>query len=65
MFYNCTSLAKITMLATDVSASNCLSNWVKGVSNDGVFVKHPDMNDLSTGVSGIPSGWTVEDYVEL
>jgi hypothetical protein len=49
------------MLATDISASSCLSNWVGGVASTGNFVKHPDMNSLPTGVSGIPEGWTVED----
>jgi hypothetical protein len=47
------------MLATDISASNCLTNWVSGVASTGTFVKHPDMTSLPSGVSGIPSGWTV------
>lgn len=47
------------MLATSISAGNCLSNWVKGVSSTGTFVKHPDMTTLPTGDSGIPSGWIV------
>ena len=28
MFAACTSLSSITMLATDVSATNCLSDWL-------------------------------------
>lgn len=63
MFYNCNKLDYIKMLATNISASDCLKNWLYGVSSTGTFVKHPDMNDLSTGVSGIPSGWTVVDNV--
>ena len=47
------------MLATNISASNCLSNWVQYVASSGTFVKHPDMTTLPTGTSGIPSGWTV------
>ena len=63
MFSGCASLKQITMLATDISASSCLNNWVDGVSSTGTFVKHPDMTSLPTGSSGIPSNWTVEDAV--
>ena len=63
MFYGCSKLNYIKMLATNISASNCLTNWVNGVASTGIFVKHPNMTSLSTGVSGIPSGWTVQDAV--
>lgn len=59
MFYNCRKLNYIKMLATDVSASDCLGNWVTNITSRGTFVKHPNMTTLSTGTSGIPSGWTV------
>ena len=59
MFYGCKKLNYIKMLATDISASNCLSSWVSVVASTGTFVKHPDMTTLPTGISGIPSGWTV------
>ena len=59
MFYYCIKLNYIKMLATDISASNCLSIWVNRVSSTGTFVKHPDMTTLPTGTSGIPDGWTV------
>lgn len=61
MFCGCTHLNNITMLATDISADLCLFNWVRDVSSTGTFVKHPDMESLPAGVSGIPEGWTVED----
>ena len=60
MFSGCTFLNHITCLATDISATNCTYYWVNGVASTGTFVKHPDMNDWTTGTSGIPSGWTVE-----
>ena len=63
MFENCSSLNHITMLATNISANDCLSYWVRYVSSTGTFVKHPDMTSLPTGVDGIPYGWTVEDAV--
>ena len=62
MFYGCSKLNKITMLATNISASNCLSNWVSGVASSGTFIKNATMNSLPSGKNGIPSGWTVQDY---
>ena len=59
MFNGCTNLNYIKMLAIDISATDCLYNWVIGVSSTGTFVKHPNMTSLSTGTSGIPTGWTV------
>jgi hypothetical protein len=61
MFSNCTNLNHITCLATNISASICVSNWTKMVASTGTFIKHPSMNDWTTGTSGIPSGWTVVD----
>ena len=56
MFYNCTKLNYIKMLATDISATNCLSDWVNSVSSTGTFIKNAAMTSLPTGTSGIPSG---------
>lgn len=62
MFYGCKSLTNITCLTTDISASQCTYDWVGRVSStDGTFIKHPDMNNWTTGTSGIPSGWEVVD----
>lgn len=60
MFDGCTLLTKIKMMATDVSASYCLSNWVRNVASDGIFIKNIDAAWTTTGSSGIPSGWTVQ-----
>ena len=64
MFAGCTNLNYIKMLATDISASNCLSYWVNGVSFTGIFVKSKDATWDVRGVNGIPEGWTVitDDY---
>jgi hypothetical protein len=59
MFNSCRKLNYIKMLATDISASNCLTNWLSGVASTGTFVKHPDMTSLQSGASGIPNGWIV------
>ena len=61
MFQGCTSLSSITCLATNISASNCTSNWVSGVAASGTFTKAASMSSWTTGTSGIPSGWTVQD----
>jgi hypothetical protein len=61
MFSSCTKLSNITMLATNISASNCLTKWVKNVADEGKFYKAPTMTSLTTGENGIPAGWTVED----
>lgn len=64
MFRGCTKLNHATMLATDISASNCLTEWLNGVAATGTLVKDASMTTLPSGVSGIPSGWTTEDYSE-
>jgi hypothetical protein len=64
MFRGCSSLNYIKMLATDISASRCLDNWVLSVANSGTFIKAESMTSLPSGTSGIPNGWTVEDYID-
>lgn len=61
MFYGCSNLNSIKCLATDISAANCTYYWVDGVSANGTFIKNPSMTSWTTGASGIPSGWTVQD----
>ena len=34
MFYNCIKLESVTMLATDVNASDCLYNWLYEAGTD-------------------------------
>ena len=64
MFYGCKKLDSITMHATQISGTNCLYEWVKGVASTGTFIKSPEMTSLSTGIYGIPNGWTVKNYGE-
>ena len=59
MFNGCLYLNHIKMLATDISANNCLNYWVRGVSSTGTFVKNPDATWDIRGEDGIPEGWTV------
>ena len=62
MFSHCAKLNKVTMLATDISAYGCLDYWLYNVSSTGTFTKATEMTSLPTGASGIPSGWTVQNY---
>lgn len=61
MFFNCTSLNSITCLATNISATGCTTNWVSGVAASGTFTKADGMTSWTTGVNGMPTGWTVVD----
>lgn len=58
MLNYCLSLNYIKMLATNVSASNCLNFWVGSVPAGGTFVKAASAN-IPRGENGIPNGWTV------
>ena len=61
MFRKCTKINYIKCLATDIHAPDSLTDWVNGVSSTGTFVKNLNMSNWTTGTSGIPSGWTVQD----
>ena len=61
MFQNCTNLNYIKCLATNISASSCTNEWVNGVAASGTFIKNPEMESWTTGISGIPTNWVVRD----
>lgn len=61
MFRNCSNLSSVTCLATDISASNCTRNWLVYVASNGTFNKAASMSSWTSGGSGIPNGWTVQD----
>lgn len=61
MFNGCNNLGYIKCLATDISARDCLTDWVNGVAVEGTFVKATSMSDWPEGVNGIPEGWNVEN----
>ena len=58
MFWGCSKLNYIKCLATNISATSCTENWVKGVASSGTFVSHKSMSSWTTGVNGKPSGWS-------
>ena len=65
MFNQCLKLSSITCLATDISASNCTKNWLLSAGKDVTTEKRfitPSATGWTTGVDGIPTGWTRVDY---
>ena len=60
MFNGCSNLNYIKMMATDISATNALQDWVSGVASSGTFVKNIEATWDVIGVNGVPEGWTIE-----
>lgn len=60
MFENCRALSSVKCLATDKSAFYCTGDWLKGVSSSGTFTKAASAS-WSTGTSGIPTNWTIQN----
>ena len=60
MFNRCSNLNYIKCLATDISATSATTAWTQAVSTTGTFVKDANA-EWPTGVSGIPTRWTVID----
>ena len=58
MFYGASKLNYVKSLATNITATNALNQWLSGVAASGTFVK-PMGVGYPTGASGIPNGWTV------
>lgn len=59
MFNGCTRLANVIIYANDISATDCLYNWLYRVSSSGTFHKLGSASFPTNSSSGIPSGWTV------
>lgn len=60
---NCIKLSYVKMLAIDISASNATFRWMNHVQTIfGIFVKHIDAQWTDTGVSGVPTNWTIIYY---
>lgn len=60
MFEGCSNLSYIKCLATDISANNCIYEWVLRVKSNGTFIKKSGTT-WPTGISGIPNNWTVQE----
>lgn len=64
MFAGNGNLVEVTCLATNISASNAVSQWLNNTSSTGTFYKAASMTRWPrNGNTGIPSQWEVYDYV--
>jgi len=57
MFYGCTSLNYVKVLATDISAQSCTMYWLISTAPTGTIVVK-STTDWEYGSSGIPNEWT-------
>ena len=64
MFQNCTNLNYIKAMFTTIPGTSYTNSWVSGVSATGTFVKNSAATWTTTGVNGIPTGWTVQTASE-
>lgn len=60
MFSGCSKLKYVKALFTTTPGSSYTYGWLRNVSNTGTFVKNSNAEWNVSGISGIPSGWTVE-----
>ena len=60
MFNGCTNLNYIKAMFTTTPSTTYTQNWVKGVAASGTFVKNSAATWTTTGVNGVPNGWTVQ-----
>lgn len=59
MFNGCSSLNKVYTNADDISASNCITNWLQNVAATGDFYALGSANWTIDSPSGVPVGWTL------
>ena len=58
MFYGCTNMSSVNCPATDISATDCLKDWLYGVAASGT-IRVANSVTWPTGASGVPDGWTL------
>ena len=63
MFKDCISLryVKSYLSSSSLNSTMALKDWLYGVSPTGIFVDAGTKSDWTTGTSGIPEGWVVEE----
>ena len=60
MFSGCTSLNYIKAMFVTEPGNSYTFEWVKNVAASGTFVKSATASWTTTGVNGVPTGWTVQ-----
>ena len=64
MFNGCMNLNYIKAMFTTTPGTDYTSNWLKEVAETGTFVKNSAATWTTTGVNGVPNGWTVQTASE-
>lgn len=59
MFRYCSSVNYIKAMFKTEPSTTYTDNWVNGVAATGTFVKNSEATWTTTGVSGVPDGWTI------
>ncbi len=59
MFRDCSKLNNVTVYANDISASGCITDWLRGVASTGTFNNYGSATYIANSPSGIPDGWTI------
>lgn len=54
--FQATKVNNVKCLATDISANECVTNWLLNVSSTGTFIQASGVT-WPRGASGIPTGW--------
>ena len=60
MFYGCKNLNYIKAMFTTTPSTTYTSSWVYGVASTGTFIKNKDATWTTTGIHGMPEGWTIK-----
>ena len=63
MFMECFNLQEIICLAEDMSNIENTMEWVRNVSDNGVFFKNPNLIHVEFGPNGVPEHWDVRDFI--
>ena len=76
MFKGCTNLANVTCLATTITGSDAMTDWLNGVNSTGTIYLDSSLEFTApltnptalpspwswNNNNGIPTGWTVQKY---
>ena len=60
MFRACKKLNYVKCFATNITATDCVAYWLENVAKPGDFYT-PASTNWTSGISGIPTGWTRHD----
>lgn len=59
MFANCDNLNEVTCYATDITATDCTTDWLSNVAASGTLYAQRGVNYTADDPSGVPTGWSV------